>query len=127
MPPFLYIFNFLGVDSMNTYVTITVNCPSDTAILCAHNTLLSFDKIEASYLKENIHTTYARIKYPVPTHGSKVSIACLVTAQASANNFCTVTLTANVVHTSGLLVGSTHEFAAEFLSRFSEAIENTGI
>lgn len=119
---------------MNTYLTVTANTSSVDAIRCAYNTLLSFENIYDSYLKENIHTAYANLAYDLIYKGKpfkkKMDIACLITISAITDNLCTMEITVNTAGIVGLgetIVGKTHEFAAEYLKRFSEALEASNV
>lgn len=118
---------------MNTYLTVNVNASSAKTIRCAYNTLLSFETVYDSYLKENIHTAYAAIAYNLNYRGKplfkrKMDLACIIIISTAAEHSCTMQLTVNTAGIAGVGVdsaGKTHEFAAEFLKRFSETLEET--
>ena len=102
---------------------MVLNVPPTNALQNAYNTLLSFDKTQDTYLKKNIGATYAKLNYKAFV---KLTIACLVTVQPISTNACTMVITANQVGgvDPGIAVmAQTHEFAAEFLRRFSETLE----
>ena len=108
---------------MNSYVSTTVNAPSNVAIRCAYDAILSFERIKDSYLKENINTIYAKLLFKSNFKGE---ISCIITARESSNNSSIITITANVLDMNNSFEGITHEFVAEFLEEFSELLEQEG-
>ena len=47
---------------MTTHFTVTINYDINNALKCAYKTLLSFETVENSYVKENIYTIKSKKK-----------------------------------------------------------------
>ena len=101
---------------LNPTITASVTCPSKKALKYAYEALLSFDKTQNNYIKENIYTVYSEFKV-----GGLVS--CLVNIRPLSDSECRMFITvfdlvvASYSSKNALLV------YPEFLKRFSELLE----
>ena len=103
---------------MNTYLTVSVKTSANNAIKLAYDAILAFDNVKDSYLEENIYTVYANIKY------KRHNTLSLITVHEANDNSCIMTITANIIENIGVgFMQKTHEFAAEFLKRFSALLK----
>ena len=122
---------------MTTHFTVTINYDINNALNCAYKTLLSFETVENSYVKENIYTIYGLVEQKIIPRryetnaklhkfAQSFDMPCLISLKPITNNSCEAFISVSMSETNRYLgdsSGRANEFIGEFLKRFSDRIK----
>ena len=100
---------------LNT-IPVTVNCPAKKALKYAYEALLSFEKAQSNYIKENTYTAYAEFK-------TKWATACLVNIWPLSDSECRMFIMVFDLSAYSHTPKEILQVYPEFIKRFSELLE----
>lgn len=122
---------------MTTHFTVTISSDINSALNCAYKTLLSFEAVENSYVKENIYTIYGLVEQKIIPRryetnaklhkfAQSFDMPCLISLKPITDNSCEAFISVSMSETNRYLgdsSGRANEFIGEFLKRFSDSLE----